>query len=55
MRMAWVHQPLYMDLSVFLWIRLGTCTLAILGIIVSAKFFLLVLCLRSQEAALLAV
>jgi hypothetical protein len=54
LRMAWVQQPLFMGPTAFPWIPLGTCTLAIMIIIVSARFFLLVLCRRSQEAALLA-
>jgi hypothetical protein len=54
LRMAWVQQPFFMDLSVFLWILLGTCTLQIFPVIVSARFFLLALCRRLQEAVLLA-
>jgi hypothetical protein len=54
LQMAWVQQPLLMDLSVFPWIPLGTCTLVIILFTVSARFFRLGLCRRSQEAALLA-
>jgi hypothetical protein len=52
--MAWVHQPLLIGLMVFLWMSLGTCTLVILLITVSAKLTLLALCRRLLEAGLLA-
>jgi hypothetical protein len=52
--MAWVQQPLFMALTVFLWIPLVTYTLVIVSTTVSARLFLLALCRRSQEAALLA-
>jgi hypothetical protein len=52
--MAWVQPPLLMDLSVFLWILSVTYTSVILATTVFARFFLLALCRRSQEAAPLA-
>jgi hypothetical protein len=52
--MAWVQQPLLMDLSVFPWIPLGMFMLRIFLIAVSERFSPLALFRRSQEAVLLA-